>query len=252
MEAIKVIIIDDEQHCVDALRTMLEKKFPDVAVLCGCNSVVEGKKAIEEFDPGLVFLDVEMPHSNGFELFKQFDKIDFEVIFTTAYEHYALKAIKFNALDYLLKPFSIGELEEAIGKFRERVKTRGRDNSSLDTFMYNLKTLNHSNRKMAIPTMNGLIFVCVQDILRCESVGNYTRIYFTNKTTQIVSKSLKEFEYLLDEMGFFRVHHSHLINMQQLQSYIQGEGGFALMNDGSQIEISRRRKADFLKKAARL
>src|SRR5690242_17694643 len=117
MEAIKVIIIDDEQHCVDALRTMLEKKFPDVAVLCGCNSVVEGKKAIEEFDPGLVFLDVEMPHSNGFELFKQFDKIDFEVIFTTAYEHYALKAIKFNALDYLLKPFSIGELEEAIGKF---------------------------------------------------------------------------------------------------------------------------------------
>lgn len=252
METIKAVIIDDEQYCVDALRAMLDKKFPEVEVLAGCNSVESGREAIEAYAPQLVFLDVEMPYQNGFELFRQMDKIKFEVIFTTAYEHYALKAIKFNALDYLLKPFSISELEEAIGKFRERTRNRHGNNSSLDAFIYNLKTLNHANRKMAIPTVNGLIFVQVQDILRCESVGNYTRIYFTNKTTQVVSRSLKEFEYLLEEIGFFRVHHSHLINMQQLQSYIQGEGGFALMNDGTQVEVSRRRKAGFLKKASEI
>lgn len=252
METIKTVIVDDELYCVDALRTMLGKKFPEVEVLAGCNSVEKGREAIEAFSPQLVFLDVEMPYQNGFELFRQLDKIDFEVIFTTAYEHYALKAIKFNALDYLLKPFSISELEEAIGKYRERARARRGGGSSLDAFMYNLKTLNHANKKMAIPTVNGLIFVHVQDILRCESVGNYTRIYFTNKTTQVVCRSLKEFEYLLEELGFFRVHHSHLINMQQLQSYIQGEGGFALMNDGTQVEISRRRKAGFLKKASQI
>lgn len=249
---IKVVIVDDEPHCVDALASMLTKHFPDIEIVAGCNSVIDARKAIDQFDPGLVFLDVEMPHHNGFELLMQYERLEFDVIFTTAFENYALKAIKFNALDYLLKPFSVEELREAIEKYREKRNRQRPADGTLDIFLQNLKTLQQGSRKIALPTMSGLIFASVGDIIRCESIGNYTKIFFRDKSSQIVSKTLKEFEFLLEDMDFFRVHHSHLINLQQMQSYIQGEGGFALMNDGTHVEISRRRKADFLKKASQL
>jgi two-component system LytT family response regulator len=249
-EQIKVVIIDDEQHCVDILVSMLNRHFPDITVVEGCNSVVAAKKAIDAYRPALVFLDVEMPYDNGFELLRQYDHPEFDVIFTTAYESYALKAIKFSALDYLLKPFSIDELSEAVEKYRrKRVHGHPATEDNLKVFLQNLKTPQQGSRKIALPTLNGLFFVSVSDIIRCESLGNYTKVFFQDKTHRTVSKSLKEFEGLLEEMDFFRVHHSHLINMQHLQSYIQGEGGFALMADGTQVEISRRRKADFLKRA---
>ncbi|HEU4554953.1 MAG TPA: LytTR family DNA-binding domain-containing protein [Chitinophaga sp.] len=252
MSEIKAIIVDDEQHCIDALQTMLQKKCPEVTVLAGVNSVQEAKGLIDELQPDLVFLDVEMPHQNGFELLKMFDKLWFDVIFTTAYEQYALKAIKFNALDYLLKPFSIQELQEAVQKCRERKNSRSRETtatSPLDVFLQNMKTLHQTHRKIALPTINGLVFMPVQNIVRCESTGNYTKIFFTDKKHLLVSRPLKEFEELLSDVDFFRVHNSHLINLQQMQSYIQGEGGFALMTDGTQVEVSRRRKAEFLKRA---
>jgi two-component system, LytTR family, response regulator len=254
MSEIKAIIVDDEQHCIDALQTMLQKKCPEVTVLGGVNSVREAKELIIELQPDVVFLDVEMPHQNGFELLKMFDKITFDVIFTTAYEQYALKAIKFNALDYLLKPFSVKELQDAIQKCisRRNAVNSGQPEatiSPLEVFLQNMKTLHQTHKKIALPTINGLVFMPVQNIVRCESTGNYTRIFFTDKKNLMVSRPLKEFEELLTDVDFFRVHNSHLINLQQMQSYIQGEGGFALMSDGTQVEISRRRKADFLKKA---
>lgn len=251
MSEIKAIIVDDEQHCIDALQTMLQKKCPEVAVLAGVNSVQDAKQIIDDLRPDLVFLDVEMPHQNGFELLKLYDKVNFDVIFTTAYEQYALKAIKFNALDYLLKPFSVQELQEALRKFHERRLNKQQDNSTapLEVFLQNMKTLQQTNKKIALPTINGLVFMPVQNIVRCESTGNYTKIFFTDKKQLLVSKPLKEFEELLTDVDFFRVHNSHLINLQQMESYIQGEGGFALMSDGTQVEVSRRRKADFLKKA---
>ncbi|QHS60404.1 LytR/AlgR family response regulator transcription factor [Chitinophaga agri] len=255
MSEIKAIIVDDEQHCIDALQTMLQKKCPEVTVLGGVNSVKEAKELIMEVQPDVVFLDVEMPHQNGFELLKMFDKITFDVIFTTAYEQYALKAIKFNALDYLLKPFSVKELQDAIQKCISRRNAAGNsaqpemNTSPLEVFLQNMKTLHQTHKKIALPTINGLVFMPVQNIVRCESTGNYTRIFFTDKKNLMVSRPLKEFEELLTDVDFFRVHNSHLINLQQMQSYIQGEGGFALMSDGTQVEISRRRKADFLKKA---
>lgn len=255
MSEIKAIIVDDEQHCIDALQTMLQKKCPEVTVLGGVNSVKEAKELIMEVQPDVVFLDVEMPHQNGFELLKMFDKITFDVIFTTAYEQYALKAIKFNALDYLLKPFSVKELQDAIQKCVSRRTAAGNstqpemNTSPLEVFLQNMKTLHQTHKKIALPTINGLVFMPVQNIVRCESTGNYTRIFFTDKKNLMVSRPLKEFEELLTDVDFFRVHNSHLINLQQMQSYIQGEGGFALMSDGTQVEISRRRKADFLKKA---
>jgi two-component system, LytTR family, response regulator len=251
MSEIKAIIVDDEQHCIDALRTMLQKKCPEVTVLGGVNSVKEAKELISEVQPDLVFLDVEMPHQNGFELLKLFDRITFDVIFTTAYEQYALKAIKFNALDYLLKPFSVKELQDAVHKCISRRSGQPAEvqSSPIDVFLQNMKTLHQTHKKIALPTINGLVFMPVQNIVRCESTGNYTRIFFTDKKNLMVSRPLKEFEELLTDVDFFRVHNSHLINMQQMQSYIQGEGGFALMSDGTQVEVSRRRKADFLKKA---
>lgn len=250
MSEIKAIIVDDEQHCIDALQTMLQKKCPEVTVLGGVNSVKEAKDLITELQPDVVFLDVEMPHQNGFELLKLFDKITFDVIFTTAYEQYALKAIKFNALDYLLKPFSVKELQDAVQKCINRRNGQTETSTSpLEVFLQNMKTLHQTHKKIALPTINGLVFMPVQNIVRCESTGNYTRIFFTDKKNLMVSRPLKEFEELLTDVDFFRVHNSHLINLQQMQSYIQGEGGFALMSDGTQVEISRRRKADFLKKA---
>ncbi|MBW8685185.1 LytR/AlgR family response regulator transcription factor [Chitinophaga rhizophila] len=255
MSEIKAIIVDDEQHCIDALQTMLQKKCPEVTVLGGVNSVKEAKELIATLQPDLVFLDVEMPHQNGFELLKMFDKITFDVIFTTAYEQYALKAIKFNALDYLLKPFSVKELQDAVQKCISRRNAAASSTqpeavtSPIEVFLQNMKTLHQTHKKIALPTINGLVFMPVQNIVRCESTGNYTRIFFTDKKNLMVSRPLKEFEELLTDVDFFRVHNSHLINLQQMQSYIQGEGGFALMSDGTQVEISRRRKADFLKKA---
>lgn len=251
MSEIKAIIVDDEQHCIDALQTMLQKKCPEVTVLGGVNSVKEARDLIDEVKPDVVFLDVEMPYQNGFELLKLFDRITFDVIFTTAYEQYALKAIKFNALDYLLKPFSVKELQDAVQKCISRRNSTPADmqHSPIDVFLQNMKTLHQTHKKIALPTINGLVFMPVQNIVRCESTGNYTRIFFTDKKNLMVSRPLKEFEELLSDVDFFRVHNSHLINMQQMQSYIQGEGGFALMSDGTQVEVSRRRKADFLKKA---
>lgn len=252
MSEIRAIIVDDEQHCIDALQTMLQKKCPGVEVIGTAKSVKEAKEQIDEKHPDLVFLDVEMPYQNGFELLKQFEKVNFDVIFTTAYEQYALKAIKFNALDYLLKPFSIKELQDALEKSRERKSSRVKElnvQTPMDVFLQNMKTLQQSHKKIALPTINGLVFMPVQNIVRCESTGNYTRIFFTDKKNLMVSRPLKEFEELLSDVDFFRVHNSHLINMQQMQSYIQGEGGFALMSDGTQVEVSRRRKAEFLKKA---
>lgn len=251
MSEIKAIIVDDEQHCIDALQTMLQKKCPGVQVVGSAKSVREAKELVDELQPDLVFLDVEMPYQNGFELLKLFEKVYFDVIFTTAYEQYALKAIKFNALDYLLKPFSVKELQDALEKCREKKLSHPKDLgvSPMDVFLQNMKTLQQTHKKIALPTINGLVFMPVQNIVRCESTGNYTRIFFTDKKNLMVSRPLKEFEELLSDVDFFRVHNSHLINMQQMQSYIQGEGGFALMSDGAQVEVSRRRKADFLKKA---
>jgi two-component system LytT family response regulator len=251
MSEIKAIIVDDEQHCIEALHTMLQKKCPEVTVVGSVNSVKDAKDLITELQPDVVFLDVEMPHQNGFELLKLFDKINFDVIFTTAYEQYALKAIKFNALDYLLKPFSVKELQDAIQKCvsRRQGQVNEQHTSPIEVFLQNMKTLHQTHKKIALPTINGLVFTPVQNIVRCESTGNYTRIFFTDKKNLMVSRPLKEFEELLTDVDFFRVHNSHLINLQQMQSYIQGEGGFALMSDGTQVEVSRRRKADFLKKA---
>ena len=243
---LKAIIIDDEQHCVDVLNAMLKKKFADRIELAGsASNTAAGRELIALQKPDLVFLDVEMPNENGLELLMSLDKIDFEVIFTTAHEQYALKAIKLNALDYLLKPFSIDELEDAIKKCTEK-KSNTFNTEALRSLIGNLKSPGLDNKKIGLPTSNGIRFVNIRDISRIESENNYSHFYFTDKTKLIVSKTLKEFEDMLEIYRFYRVHNSHLINLSYVQSFLQKDGDYIILSDGSKIEVSRRRKAELM------
>lgn len=246
-----VLIIDDEHHCVATLQSMLGKKHPEWSQIRSCSSAAAARQIIPEFQPELVFLDVEMPHQNGFDLLASLPEVCFDVIFTTAYENYAIKAIRFNALDYLLKPYSIQELEAALTRFlAKRASSRERTNPAMDSFLTNLQQPASRPKKMALPTAGGLIFVPLENIIRCEANDNYSKVYIRDGSTHLVSKTLKELEYLLEDLQFFRVHYSHLINLEHMKKYVQGNGGYVLMTDGSSIEVSRRRKTEFLKKAS--
>jgi two-component system, LytTR family, response regulator len=243
---LRTIIIDDEQHCTDVLKAMLAKKFSSKAKVVGeATSAARGKELIRETNPDLVFLDVEMPVQTGIDLLVGFDKIDFEIIFTTAHEQYALQAIKLNAMDYLLKPFSVEELGTAIEKCTSK-KTGAINPETLHTLINNLKNVSPENKKIGLPTQHGIRFVLIKDIIRIESTSNYSQFFFTDNTKMVVAKTLKDFEEILVPFNFFRVHNSHLINLSYLQSFISLGGDHVVLNNGSKVEVSRRRKNDLL------
>jgi len=233
---LKAIIVDDEQHCVDTLAAMLEKKFAESVSLLGTyNNADDAKQAIETLAPDLVFLDGEIK------------QIDFEIIFTTAYEQYALRAIKMNALDYLLKPFGIEELQEAINKCIEKRKQAHNNGAEgLAVFLQNLKTALPENKRITISTGKGLQFIEIKTIVHIEALNNYSQFYFADKTKLLVSKTLKEFDDMLTGYNFFRVHNSHLINLAHLKSILIEDGDIAVMTNGSQVEISRRKKPELI------
>ncbi len=238
----KILIIDDEVHCTDNLNFLLKKnelKDSDISV---CNQSKEALKLLISQPFDLVFLDIEMPFLNGFDLLETLPEINFHVIFTTAFDKYALKAIKFSALDYLLKPIEEEELNLAVQKFlKQESKTNKKQFSSL---IDNVK--NKKFNKIAIPSIDGIEFVEISEIIRCQSDSNYTKLYLNNKKEIVSSKTLKEYELLLKEYGFARVHNSDMINLAHMKKYIKGDGGTVIMNDGSEVEVSRRRKDEFL------
>ena len=246
---INVIIVEDEDQSRDALAGMLKEHFRQVNIIALCKNVDEGKAAIESYAPDLLFLDVELENRTGFDLLKLLDKITFDVIFTTGHTKYAIQAIKFSALDFMLKPFSISDLHEAINRFYEKREIQA-SAQQFDTLFHNLKHLNADAKKIALPTLNGLLVVPVKDIVRCESDINYTTFYLTTKNKLVVARTLKEFEELLVDYDFFRVHNSHLINLHHVNKYTRGEGGTVTMNDGTEVDVSRRKKDDFLKRLA--
>jgi len=247
---IRTVLVDDEQHCRDSLSTMLAMHFSDkVELLAQCSTVEEGVSVIRKLKPQLLFLDVEIGNSTGFNLLEQLDDFNFEVIFTTAHNHYAMQAIKFSALDFLLKPFGVDDMQEALSRLEKKIKTHDA-NEQFRILFENLKKINNPARKLALPTLNGINFVPVQDIIRCESDVNYTTFFLTNKNKIVVAKTLKEFEELLDGYNFFRVHNSHLINLLHIKNYVKGEGGIVTMVDDSSVDVSRRRKEEFLKRLA--
>lgn len=248
----RILIVDDEIHCLETLQTMLQRKYPSFTQIMGATSVAIAREMIGKYAPELIFLDVEMPHQNGFDLLKSLERVPFDVIFTTAYDQYAIKAIKFNALDYLLKPFSMKELDAAVQKYIHKRGNALAADHTREGLKATLKQPPNPPKKIALPSLRGRTFVPVEQIIRCEARDNYSKVYLTDGTTHLVSKTLKEFEYLLDDRQFFRVHYSHLINLQHISKYIQGNGGHVLMSDGSSIEVSRRRKPEFLRRSSQL
>ena len=249
---IKCLIIDDEQHCIDSLSGLIQKKFSHVLqVAAAVQSVAEGLRALREHQPQLVFLDVHIGEETGFDFLRQLPHRNLDIIFTTAYEKYAVQAFRFSATDYLLKPVDEDELATAVEKVKN-TRTPAEMNRKFETLLENIDQLKQYTppKKIIVPTVNGFELIPVIDILRCQSDINYTTIYMKDRQKLVVAKTLKEFEEMLEDYNFFRIHNSHLVNLAYIKSYNKGKGGSVIMTDNTEIEVSTRRKEDFLKKLA--
>jgi len=246
---ITAIIVDDEPYSCEGLATLLERYCPDIKLLDACYSGADALKAIKEQTPDLLFLDIEMPGMNGFEMLQRLPAINFSVIFTTSYDQYAIKAIKFSALDYLLKPVDKDDLQAAVKKTMH--KSQETLPQQIEILLQKLDHPSISVNKIAIPTMEGLQMLFVENIIRCSSDSNYTILFLKNKQKVIASRTLKEIEEMLEDYPFLRVHHSYVVNLNEIEKYIKGDGGYLLMSDGSNIDVSRSRKEALIKKLKR-
>jgi len=239
------VIIDDEPDAVDFISSIATEYCHDLDVVGKANNVREGVALINEIKPDLVFLDVEMPNGTGFELLTHFPEKTFDVIFITAFNHYAIQAIKFSAVDYLLKPININEFIEAVNKVVSKRRSGVLSgNENFDILLENLRT-SHPTR-LVIPTSDGREYLNPKDIIRIEADRSYSWFFITGRHKVLVSRHLKEFQDLLNDRNFFRPHNSHLINLDFVKKFIRHDGGYIEMNDGSQIPISRNRKDLFL------
>jgi len=238
------IIVDDEKDCTETLGMLLERYCPEVQVIAICHSGAEALEAIPTKQPQLVFLDIEMPHINGFQVLERLPAVDFDIIFTTSYDQYAIKAIRFSALDYLLKPVDREELKIAVHKALQRHHPPLPQ--QLEILLQRLGQ--PATTKIAIPTMEGLQMIAVDSIVACRSDSNYTTLYLKGKQKMTASRTLKEIEEMLDGLAFLRVHQSWLINLDEITKYVRGEGGYLVMSDGSSVDVARSRKEMLLKK----
>ena len=242
---IKAIIIDDEQHCIDRVEALL-KPYADTIVIIGKFQTVDSAvNGIESLNPDVVFLDVQIHDKTGFDVLKAINKPAFEVIFTTAFEAFAVQAFKFSAVDYLLKPIDETDFNLAINKLNEKMEAKD-FSKKVNVLLENISKNDHL-KKITIPTIDGLEFLEISDIIRCEADVNYTTIFTKDNKKIIVSKTLKSFEILLANCNFFRIHNSHLINLSYVKKYTRGKGGYVTLTDNSTIEVSTRRKDEFLK-----
>jgi two-component system, LytTR family, response regulator len=241
----KVVIIDDEKHCREVLSALLEKHCKGVEVAGQFAGGAEALKAIEKIAPDILFLDIEMPGMNGFEFLAKCPAAGFDIVFTTAYNEYAIRAIKHSALDYLLKPVDKNELIAAVEKAQQQ--SGGKTATRVEQLLSTLSRKKEPKR-FAVPTQEGLIMISSEEVLYCESDGPYCTFHFTNNNKPLLtSRTLKEAEEVLTGSGdFFRVHSSFLINMKFIQKYIRGEGGEVILTNGKNIPVARSRKADFL------
>jgi two-component system, LytTR family, response regulator len=246
---IKAIIVDDEEKSRITLQTLVKKHTSSVHVCELCDSVDNAVKAIVQYAPDLVFLDIEMPFQNGFQLLEKIKEPSYQVIFVTAYNHYAIQAIKSSALDYLMKPVDVDELKEAVRKVESR------QNNSTGNFKHLellLATMKNKSAKIAVPTFDGLQMINAEDIIKCTADESYTHISLAGGKKLTVSKLLKDYEELLSPFNFFRIHNSCLINLTQVTRYVKGEGGYVVMSDGETCEVSRRKKTELLNRLSLL
>jgi len=242
---LRAILIDDEENSLSALKEKLLSHCPLVNIIALCNNAVEGLKAIDNLQPDIVFLDIEMPVTNGFVMLQQLQYKNFELIFTTAYDHYAVKAIRYSALDYLVKPVEIDDLKAAVLK-AEVKRSHSYPNPQIELLLEQLVDKKQSYSRIAIPTIEGLQFLSVDDIIYLEASVNYTHIYCGAKK-YTVSRTLKEYEELLPSSVFLRIHNSYIINKNFVEKYIRGEGGQVVLTNGAMLDVSKRKKSEFLK-----
>lgn len=242
---LNAVLIDDENNALEVLEMQLTRYCKDVTVVAACNGGENGIAAIKKLNPDVVFLDIEMPHVNGFDVIKATAEHAYEVIFTTAYDQFAIKAFKFSAVDYLLKPIDIMELQTAV----ERVKNKkGNTNieQKLQTLFQQLQPQQRLTDKIALPVGDAMQLMLPDEIIRCESDSNYTHIFLANGKKITMAKTLKEVEENINGSPFFRIHQSHLVNMNHISKYIKGDNAYVIMKDGTQISISRNKKDAFL------
>ncbi len=246
---IRAVIIDDESKARQGLRLALAKYCPQVQLLALCGSAEEGLEAIAKTKPNLVFLDIQMPKLTGFDLLERLPKIDFEIIFVTAYDQYAIKAIKFSALDYLLKPLDVDELVAAV----EKILPKQPDNEvKYRSLLSNVKSSPQELTRLAIPSDNEIIMQPLDEILYCEADSSYTTLHLKNTRSITVARTLKDFENILPATKFCRIHHSTLVNLSYILKYVKGEGGYVIMADNKHLDVSRRKKDHFLQQLTKL
>jgi two-component system LytT family response regulator len=243
---LKVFIVDDEYQSRNLLSKLLLEHFPDVIVAGQASNVAEGIAGLKEFDPGLLFLDIEMNGETGFDLLRKIEKRNFKIIFVTAHDAYALKAFRFNAVDYLLKPIVLEELKEAVGRVMNQLpEKRVTTDAQLEHLAQFIQNPKKVNDKIAVPTSDGFVLISLTEIVYCRANGNYTEFHLVNNKQLLSSYTLKQYHELLVEQNFFRAHRSFLINLAHVKMYRRGEGGTIIMNDGSEIELSRQNKDAF-------
>lgn len=243
---LKAVIVEDEKHSRETLKNLLEEFCVNVEIVGLASSVEEAVSTISKLKPDVVFLDIELQTGTGFDVINQLNNIQFEIIFTTAFDQYAIKAVKFSSLDYLLKPIDLEELQNAVEKARKK-KNQEVYKKQLETLMLNLKQRKPTLNKICLATSDGFEFIEVNNILYCKAEGSYTKFVLKNKDTILVSKHLKEFENMLLEQDFMRVHNSYLINLKEVKKYIKSDGGYIIMNNNDTVSVSRSKKEDFIR-----
>ena len=243
---ITAVIIDDDKNLRKGLKSILQKHVPEITVMAEADSVESGFNAINSFSPQVVFLDIHLTEGTGFDilekLMKSNGKINSHIIFITAHDQYAVKAFKFSALDYLLKPIDPEDLKMAINKIKFLLSEKNNSYNHLDLLLENIRKKVDNFKRIALSTAEGIHLFEIQDIIRCESNDNYTNFFIKGHKPLLISKTLKDYEVLLSQHGFERIHQSHLINITYLKSYIKSDGGYVVMSDGTQLPISQRKK----------
>ncbi|MBX7093089.1 MAG: LytTR family DNA-binding domain-containing protein [Flavobacteriales bacterium] len=236
---ITAVIIDDNAEARTNLKSDLADSFPDLQIIGEGESVVSGTKLLKQVKPQIVFLDIQLGDGSGFDLLEILGDVNFNVIFTTASDEYAVKAFRFSAIDYLLKPIDPDQLKSAVEKAVNNGKT---SKESLDLLMEHSKNNNKPHKRLALNTLDKIHIVNITDIVRCEADVNYTTFYFTDKSKLLVTRTLKEFEDLLKDHSFLRVHQSHLVNTNLVKEFVKGDGGYLVMNDASNVPVSTRKR----------
>lgn len=248
----RAIITDDEILSIGTLKKLLEMKCPQVSVVAECENADQTRQQIAALQPDVVFLDIAMPGKSGLTMLAEMEPIDFEVIFVTAYDEYSMQAIHYSAVDYLLKPVDEQRLAEAVARAEKRLQQR-RLSDTVQTLVYNLtQASSAANMKICIPTLKGFQVVAMNDIVCCEADNSYTNFFLTDGSRICSAKTLLDYELLLQASSFIRVHKSYLVNLQHIKEYRRGDGGTVTMNNGMEIEVSRRKKDAFLEQVKKV